>query len=99
MQNLEAAFNSEMKNIYKKAAVHKIYFRRLNMMIVNHGGLKAAKKLVVKKGISKGFQRLLEIDKMELSVEYLVAKNEFRSLFTEKELESAKIKLHFNSHS
>ncbi len=93
MSELEKAFNLEMQDIYKNAAVHKIYFRRLNGMILKYGGLNTAKILIGKKGISKGYQRLIEIDRKELSVEFLVTKEKYKPLFTEKEFDSANTKL------
>ncbi len=56
------------------------------MQIVSQkGGLQAAKQLIAKEGGTHGFEVLWENKRLDLSVEALVLRLEYESLFTEEE--------------
>ncbi len=63
---------------------------RIRKMFEEHGAKGAIEKLVSKKDTT-GFDRLVELDMLELSVEYLVVSNE--DMFSTKTVEMAKEKL------
>lgn len=88
MTKLELEFHDEMRNIYKTAKNELGYkATRLKKMIADIGGVKAAKKLIAKDGGTEGFEILWEYKRLDLSVEALVLKMKYCSLFSEDELE------------
>ncbi|MCX7747334.1 MAG: hypothetical protein N2645_10655 [Clostridia bacterium] len=85
MSNLESLFHKDILNIYKKADEELGYrATRFLQMLAEHGGVETAKKLVTKPGGTEGFIVLWEHKKLDLSVENLVLKEEYRSLFSEE---------------
>lgn len=94
MSELESRFHEEMKNIYY-AAKKEIGYNasRFIQIVSNEGGLKAAKKLITKNGGTYGFEVLWENKRLDLSVETLVLKPEYRELFTDEEIERCKSRL------
>ncbi len=91
---IESDFHNEMLNIYKTAReqcrYNATYFLRL---VSEVGGLQAAKRLLSTDAPQYGFTKLWEHGRLDLSVEALVLKREFRSLFTQEELETARKRL------
>jgi hypothetical protein len=55
----------------------------------NHGGLVYARRLLQQQGTMEGFERLKKEGRLDLTVEALVLRPEFRSLFSEQELNVA----------
>jgi len=53
----------------------------------------AAKHLLAKSGVSEGFRRLAAAPKLDVTLEYQVLRPEFRSLFTQEELDVARQRL------
>ena len=51
------------------------------------GGVDAARTLILKDGGTDGFAKLWELGRLDLSVEALVLKDEYRELFTDQERE------------
>jgi hypothetical protein len=94
MANIEASFHSAMLNIYEEAKnqcnYNATYFLR---MVSEMGGLEAAKRLLSTDAPQYGFTKLWERGRLDLSVEYLVLKREFRNLFTKDELKTARERL------
>ena len=62
-------------------------------MLANETGVEVAKKLVNSNELSEGFIRLMEIDRKDLSVEELIQKDDWKSLFDEQTLNNARKKL------
>ena len=87
--NLEGRFQQEMLKIHEEAkefGYYPTYFRR---MVLERGGLLAAKQLLVGQELSDGFVRLWEEKRLDLSVEALALREPWRALFTPEELAEA----------
>ena len=96
LEILEAEFQEEMIDIFHAASkrTHGAYRpRRLLEMIGRHGGVKAAKQLLNTKEFQSGFTILWEHSCLDISVEALVLKDQFRELFDEAELREAQWRL------
>jgi hypothetical protein len=82
MTELEKQFFNEMKEIYHKAAKEiNSRLTRLLQMLSEKGGVATAISLVTKPGVTEGFIRLYENQRLDLSVEALVLKDEYKELF------------------
>ena len=95
MANLEEKFHRAMLGVYERAkeACHynATYFLR---MVTEHGGLRAARRLLATDKPSKGFAKLWECGRLDISMEARVAfEPEFAPLFTEAEREIARNRL------
>ena len=62
-------------------------------MVIDRGGLDAAKMLLGSGGYSEGLTRLWEEKRLDISMEATVLQDPWRELFTEEELSVAKQKL------
>lgn len=62
-------------------------------MISNYGGLGTAHRLLATPDVSSGFTALYERGRLDLTIEALVVKPEFASLFTDGEIEIARNRL------
>jgi len=92
--SLEKEFHQAMVQIYHKAKEECGYnATRFLQMVANDGGLKAAKKLLATPYPSDGFVELWENRRLDLSMENLVLNPEYRSLFTDQEIEIARERL------
>jgi hypothetical protein len=94
MTEIENEFHNRMKNIYVAAKeecnYNATYFLR---MVEESGGLQAAKKLLTTDAPQYGFTKLWECGRLDLFVKALVLSDEFRSLFTQDELDTARNRL------
>jgi len=91
--DLQGRFHLEMLRIYDEAKAfgyHPTYFLR---MVVERGGLLAAKQLLSGDRLSDGFVRLWEEQRLDLSIEALAIKDPWSSLFTPEELAEARRRL------
>lgn len=89
-QNREAGFDEAMLSIYERAKADcKYNAARFLQMVGDRGGLQTAKYLLHAPGLSDGFTALWECKRLDLTVEALVLKPEWRGLFTDQELEIA----------
>jgi len=87
-------FHEAMLNIYRRALAECNYNAKVFLQMVEKmGGLQAAKVLLSKEDPQFGLTKLWECGRLDLSVEALVLKPEFRDLFTGKELEVARQRL------
>ena len=93
MEEIESKFHEEMLNIYKEAKKIGYNAKWFLTMVVDMGGLTAAQKLLSTDELQYGFERLWELRRLDLSVEALVLRPEFRNLFTDEELARAKKRL------
>jgi hypothetical protein len=69
-----------MRRLYddaKAAGYNATYFVQ---MLDEHGGLETARRLVLRPAPSDGFTKLWEMKRLDLSVEALVLRSEFRPL-------------------
>jgi len=87
---LENEFHKEMLAIYQTARSECGYnaTRFLNM-VANNGGLKTAKRLLANEIPSDGFIELVTRCRIDLTVEALVVKEKYRSLFDQREIQIA----------
>ena len=95
MENLSRKFERELlANVYEakvKCKYNASYFCR---MIAEYGGVATAKNLI-EKAIrtgepSDGYVKLLMLGRTDLSMEHSVCKEEYKSLFTEEEIQYCK---------
>jgi hypothetical protein len=94
MTDLEKKFHQAMLDIYEIAKCecnyNATYFLR---MVVDYGGLQAARRLLATDKPSDGFTALWMCRRLDLSVEAVVLKPEFVPLFTDAEREIARNRL------
>ena len=91
--DLEARFHREMLRIYEEAKefdYHPTYFLG---MVVDQGGLQAAKQLLGGNSLSDGFVRLWEEQRLDLSVEALALQEPWSALFCQEDLAEARRRL------
>lgn len=92
LQAIKNQFHEAMVNLYKEAA--KIGYRASQFihMINENGGVETA-HLLLAKDPTEGFTKLWEKKRLDLSVEALVLKPQFASLFDDMERENARRRL------
>ena len=94
MTELEKRFDRDMRSIYSTAKRECGYnATRFLQLVGEKGGLAAAKQLISKPGGTEGFTTLWEHRRLDLSVEALVLKPEYKSLFSENELKLCRDRL------
>jgi hypothetical protein len=93
--SLESEFHESMLNIYRCAKSEAKYNAIIFLqMVVDHGGLDAANRLINALNISDGYTALWERKKLNLTVEAMVLENEkYHSLFTAEQLAICKKRL------
>ena len=95
MPDLEKQFHAAMLDIYERAKRECNYnATRFLGMVRQHGGLRAAQKLLMSTELSQGLTTLWECGRLDLSVEAHVLKPEFDGLFTTEEKAIARSRLH-----
>ena len=83
---LESRFHEAMVSIYKHAKSDAGYnATRFIQMVSEEGGYKTARTLLYASTVSDGYTALWERGHLELTVEALILKPEWRDLFTEVE--------------
>jgi hypothetical protein len=97
VKGLEDQFHLEMLLIYEEAKEFGYYPARFLGLVHARGGLRAAKELLWKEGVSDGFIRLWKEDRLDISVEALVLRDPWNTLFTEEELNVARQRLSLRS--
>lgn len=91
---LERKFNIAMRDIYDNAKRECGYVAtRFLQMLSEKGGVVTAKNLISKEGGTEGFTKLWEFGRLDLSVEALILKKEYRELFTEEERNMCRYRL------
>ena len=82
MTPLEKQFFNDMKVIYLRAD-QEINYRptRFPQMLSEKGGVETALILVAKSEVTEGFIKLWKNNRLDLSVEALVVKDDYRELF------------------
>jgi len=89
-----------MIDIYNSAVQECDYRAKAFLaMVVERGGLPAAKKLLSTSEMQSGLFELFECGRLDLTVEALVLRDEYRELFTASELAEAKRRLDMLSTS
>jgi len=94
MSTQEEEFHQAMIEIYK-AAITECHYRAKAFlsMVIEMGGLQAAKKLLSSTEIQSGLYELYGCGRLDLTVEALVAEGKFRDLFEPQELAEAEYRL------
>jgi hypothetical protein len=83
---MEKEFHKDIVAIYEKAKNECRYIAtRFIQMVAEKGGLSAAKELIIKDGDTYGFGKLYDLHRLDLSVEALVLKEKYSSLFSDFE--------------
>ena len=83
---IDLHFHQEMLNIYRSAKIECGYnATRFLQMVANDGGLTTAHKLLATPQPSDGFVTLWQNQRLDLTVEALILKPEYASLFTHEE--------------
>ena len=82
-----------MLRIYDEATEFGYFPNRFKQMLETHGGLGAAQQLLASDTPSTGFERLWEEGRLDLSVEALVLRKPWTTVFTEGELREAERRL------
>jgi hypothetical protein len=91
---LEIDFHKDMLGIYRTAKEECGYNAvRFLQMVSNEGGLQTARKLLATAEPSEGFTELWINHRLDLTMENLVLKLKYRSLFTDQEIEIARERL------
>ena len=92
--DLEGQFHEAMVDIYEVAKREICYTATyLLQMVLEHGGLAAARRLLAMGKPSDGFTTLWMNQRLDLSVEAHVIKPEFAALFSPEEIEIAQARL------
>lgn len=91
---LSIEFTNEIINRYKIAIKDLGYTgSRLIYLISTIGGVKAAKKIIKVESLNEGFEKLWESRRLDLTVESVVIKDKYSTLFTKEEINSCVEKL------
>ena len=86
-------FHQEMLKLYDESTFLGFYPTIFLRMILDDGGLAAAKHLLKPTTTTRGLRRLHQKGRLDLSVEAKVLQSPWNSLFTESELSEAKRRL------
>lgn len=91
---LDKQFHESMLNIYTSASRECNYRPKAFLaMVVEMGGLQAAKRLLATDVMQSGLYELFECGRLDLTVEALVLQDEYKGLFEASELAEAKRRL------
>ncbi len=92
--SLQEEFDAAMRDIYQRALTECRYNASYFIQMVNdRGGLQTAKYLLSVDDPQSGFTRLWELGRLDLTVEALVLKPQFSSLFDRTEVQAARRRL------
>ena len=85
---LEIEFHEAMLDIYRRAKSEAKYnAQRFLQMVVDHGGIDAARMLIHADTVSDGYTALWERGRLDLTVEAMIIESpKFHSLFTDDEM-------------
>ena len=90
----QPSLEKAMKDVYVRAKAEVNYDAKVYLgMLSTHGGLGTARRLLHSPGVSDGFVSLWERGRVDLAVENVVVRPEFRDLFTDEELDIARDRL------
>lgn len=90
----ENELHEELLSLYRRTGEATNYWPNYFLRAVRaEGGLAVAKKLLAPGQVSSGFDSLIEVKRMDLSVESIALESRFSHLFTAQELQTAKERL------
>lgn len=91
---LENQFHAAMLDVYQRAKTEAGYnASRFLSMVTEQGGYEAARSLVHAQNVSEGYTALWERKRLDLTVEAVILKPEWRDLFSEVERDIARRRL------
>ncbi|MCK4375611.1 MAG: hypothetical protein KAX19_09790 [Candidatus Brocadiae bacterium] len=94
METLEEQFHKAMIAVYERARDECGYnATRFLQMVMDLGGLEAAKRLLDSDKVSSGLTKLWELGRLDISMEALVIDPKWQGLFTEEEVATARQRL------
>jgi hypothetical protein len=94
MTDLEKAFTASMWEIFQRAKAECGYTAsRFSKMLQDHQGPDTARILLDATGVSEGYTALWERKRLDLTIEAYVLRPEFKTLFSSKQLETARQRL------
>ena len=93
VEGAEQAFEQAMRSACAEAAAEGYYPTRFLEKLDRIGAVPYAKELVRSGELQAGLRRLNEMNRLDLSIEYLVVDSRFRGLFSENEREAAQWRL------
>ncbi len=85
MTDLEKKFHEDMLDTYDSALEFGYRASRFMQLVSTFGGVQAAHQLIARTGNTYGLEELYLNHRLDLSVEALVLKEEYRPLFTDEE--------------
>ena len=89
-QRIEELFHEEMVNIYRRALIEVNYkATKFLEMVTMQGGVAAAKTLLHTSYLPDGFAELWQRGRLDLTMEHMLVKQPWNTLFTEEELRVA----------
>jgi spore maturation protein SpmB len=90
----EAELEAALRDLARqwRAEIHYVATRFLQLLS-SRGAVGAVAHLLAQQGVSSGFARLAEEGKLDLTVEYLILRREYGSLFTPEQRSVARRRL------
>ena len=92
-KDIERQFHVEMEGNYRAAVEIGYRATRFWGMVIDHGALEAAKRLLREPEEQSGLTRLWELRRLDLSVEALVLQEPWDTLFSDEERQKARDRL------
>lgn len=98
-KDIERQFHEEMVGSYRAAV--EIGYRATGFwgMVIDHGALEAAKRLLREPEEQSGLMRLWELGRLDLSVEALVLQERWDTLFSDEDRQKARDRLDAHGYS
>jgi hypothetical protein len=94
MENLEANFHEEMLSLYERAKSECNYHAdRFHQEVKEMGGLAVARERLSSHTPRNALYKLHKLSRLDICVECLALRRQFRELFTEEELDIARKRL------
>jgi len=91
--SLEAEFTQALERTIEIAKEHKYVPTYFMQMLGEHGGVETARRLLTNKEAQTGLHKLWELNLLHESMEAVVLRDRFHSLFTPEELAEARRRL------
>ena len=88
-----AAFETELRDAYERWKTIGYRATRFRQMLGRHGGVETARRLLALRSVSPGFERLRDEKRLKDTVEYILLRPEYASLFTAEEQAAARQRL------
>ena len=92
-KDIERQFHVEMEGSYRAAVEIGYRATRFWGMVIDHGALEAAKRLLRAPKEQSGLTQLWELGRLDLSVEALVLQERWDTLFSDDERQKARDRL------